>query len=102
MTPQLIVTLLVFAPLLGALIAGLFGRRIGDTAAMAVTTGLLFVACALGWTTFAQLVWGGWPHHFTAEIAPFVNVGAFQSDWSIRIDTLSAVMLVVVTTVSAL
>ena len=36
------------------------------------------------------------------EIAPFIDVGAFKSDWSIRIDTLSAVMLVVVTSVSAL
>ncbi len=102
MSPQLLVSLLLFAPLLGALIAGLFGRRIGDVASMSVTTGLLFVACALGWTTFFQVVGGGWPPHFTVEIAPFINVGTFHSDWSIRIDTLSAVMLVVVTTVSAL
>jgi NADH-quinone oxidoreductase subunit L len=102
MTPQLIVTLLVFAPLLGAAIAGLGGRRIGDTASMAVTTALLFVACALGWTAFIQVIWGGWPSHFTVEIAPFINVGAFHSDWAIRIDSLSAVMLIVVTTVSAL
>ena len=102
MTPQLLVTLLVFSPLAGALVVGLFGRRIGDVASMALTTGLLFVACALGWTTFIQVIWGGWPHHFTVEIAPFINVGAFRSDWSIRVDALSAVMLVVVTTVSAL
>jgi len=102
MTPQILVTLLVLAPLAGALVAGLLGRRIGDVASMAVTTGLLFVACALGWTTFIQVIWGGWPHHFTVEIAPFINVGAFRSDWSIRVDALSAVMLVVVTTVSAL
>ena len=102
MSPQLIVTLLVFAPLLGALIAGAFGRRMGDRAAMAVTTGLLFLACALAWTTFIQVIWGGWPARFNIEIAPFINVGAFKSDWSIRIDSLSAVMLVVVTSVSAL
>ena len=47
------------------------------------------------------MIWGGWKP-FTVEIAPFINVGAFQSDWSVRIDSLSAVMLVVVTTVSAL
>ena len=93
MSPQLLVTLLVFAPLLGAAIAGLGGRRIGDTAAMAVTTGLLFFACALGWTTFIQVIWGGWPARFTVEIAPFINVGGFHSDWAIRIDSLSAVML---------
>jgi NADH-quinone oxidoreductase subunit L len=100
MSPQLLVTLLVFAPLLGASIAGFFGRRIGDVPSMAVTTGLLFLACALAWVTFFNTLYGGW--HFTQELAPFINVGAFQSDWSVRIDSLSGVMLVVVTTVSAL
>src|SRR5258708_35166398 len=102
MSPQVLVTLLVFAPLLGAAIAGLGGRRIGDTAAMAVTTGLLFVACALGWTTFIQVIWGGWPAHFTVEIAPFIDVGAFRSTWSVRVDSLSAGLLVVGTPVSGL
>ncbi len=100
MTPQLIVTVLVFAPLVGAAIVGLTGRRIGDTASMAITTGLLFLSCALGWITFFGVVSRGW--HFTTEIAPFINVDHFQSAWSVRIDTLSAVMLIVVTTVSAL
>ena len=102
MTPQLLVTALVFAPLVGALIAGACGRRFGDRVPMLVTTGLLFFACALAWTTFIQAIWGGWPAKFTVEIAPFIDVGAFKSDWSIRIDSLSAVMLVVVTSVSAL
>ncbi|MBV8682941.1 MAG: NADH-quinone oxidoreductase subunit L [Caulobacteraceae bacterium] len=101
MSPQLIVTLLVFAPILGAIIAGLFGRRIGDTASQAVTTGLLIFAGVLGWLTFFNVVSGAWPS-FTVQLAPFIDVGRFQSTWSIRIDSLSAVMLVVVTTVSAL
>src|SRR5579862_6945664 len=101
MSPQLIVTVVVLAPLVGAIIAGLFGRRIGDVASQAVTTGLLFLACILAWTAFSGVIWGHWGR-FTAEIAPFINVGRFQSDWSVRIDSLSAVMLVVVTTVSAL
>jgi NADH-quinone oxidoreductase subunit L len=101
MTPHTIVTVLVLAPLLGALIAGLFGRRIGDVASKSVTTGLLFLACALAWTTFCGEIWGGW-QPFTVELAPFINVGAFQSDWAIRVDSLSSVMLVVVTSVSAL
>jgi len=102
MTPQLLVTILVFTPLSGALIAGALGKRLGDRAPMIVTTGLLFVACALAWTTFVEVIWGVWPARFTVEIAPFIDVGAFRSDWSIRIDSLSAVMLVVVTSVSAL
>ncbi len=102
MTPSLIVTLLVGLPLVGALIAGLAGRRIGDVAAMGLTTALMFAACALAWLAFAGVIGGGWPGHFTVTLAPFIDVGAFRSAWSIRIDSLSAVMLVVVTTVSAL
>ncbi|HEY2051183.1 MAG TPA: NADH-quinone oxidoreductase subunit L [Caulobacteraceae bacterium] len=101
MSPQLIVTLLVFAPIVGAIIAGLFGRRIGDTASKAVTTGLLIFSCALGWLTFFNVIGGKWGS-FTVALAPFIDVGRFQSTWSVRIDSLSAVMLVVVTTVSAL
>jgi len=100
MSPQLIVTVIVLAPLLGAIVAGLFGRRIGDVASMTVTTGLLFLSCALGWLTFVNTVYGDW--HFTYQLAPFIDVGAFKSAWSVRVDSLSAVMLVVVTTVSAL
>jgi NADH-quinone oxidoreductase subunit L len=100
MAPQLIVTVIVLAPLVGAVIAGLFGRRIGDMASMSVTTGLLFLSCALGWLTFFNTVYGSW--HFTHEIAPFIDVDTFKSAWSVRVDSLSAVMLVVVTTVSAL
>ena len=100
--PNLIVSVIVLGPLLGALIAGLTGRRIGDVASQAVTTGLLLLAFALSCYTFYQVVWGAWSHPFIAELTPFIQVGDFKSDWAIRIDSLSAVMLVVVTTVSAL
>ena len=101
MSPSLLVTILVFAPLLGAAIAGLSGRRIGNIPSQAVTTGLLFLACALGWTTFIAESTHAWTP-FTVTLAPFINVGTFQSAWSVRIDGLSSVMLIVVTTVSAL
>ncbi|MDP1736078.1 MAG: NADH-quinone oxidoreductase subunit L [Caulobacter sp.] len=96
-----LVSIIVLGPLLGAVIAGLFGRRIGDIASQSVTTGLLLLACGLSWYVFSQWTW----HHleaFTVQLASFINVGDFQSNWAIRIDGLSAVMLVVVTTVSAL
>jgi len=101
-TPDLIVEIVVLAPLLGAVIAGLTGRRIGSVASQAVTTGLLLLACALAWYVFGQVSSGGWDKPFIAHIAPFIQVGKFQSEWSVRIDTLSAVMLIVVTTVSSL
>jgi NADH-quinone oxidoreductase subunit L len=99
---KLLLITFISGPLLGALIAGLSGRRIGDKASMAITTGLLFLSCAIAWTTLYQVVWGHWTHAFTIELLPFINVGDFQSNWAIRVDTLSAVMGVVVTTVSAL
>ncbi len=98
---SLVVVLVVLLPLLGAAIAGLAGRRIGDTASMTVTTGLLIASGLLGWLTFAQVVGGHWPS-FLVRIAPFIDIGTFRSAWSVRVDSLSAVMMVVVTTVSAL
>ncbi|WP_333592775.1 proton-conducting transporter transmembrane domain-containing protein, partial [Brevundimonas sp.] len=98
---ETLVTLGVFAPLLGAAVAGLTGRRIGDVASQTITTGLLFFSCAVAWIVFYQHTWGHMAP-FTLELLPFINVGDFQSTWSIRIDALSATMLVVVTTVSSL
>ena len=101
MNLELLVTLGVFAPLLGAAIAGFFGRRIGNIPSQAVTTGLLFFSCAIAWTVFGQWTWGHL-EAFTVELAPFITVGDFKSVWSIRVDALSATMLIVVTTVSSL
>jgi len=100
--PASIVTTVVFAPLLGAIIAGLGGRFIPTRVSQIVTTGLLGLACLLAWTTFTEVAWGSWHEAFTVQLAPFINVGKFQSAWSVRVDTLSAVMLIVVTTVSFL
>jgi NADH-quinone oxidoreductase subunit L len=98
---HLLVTLGVFAPLLGAAIVGFFGRRLGNIVSQTITTGLLFFACAVAWTVFSQWTWGGL-EAFTVKIAPFITVGDFKSVWSIRVDALSATMLIVVTTVSSL
>ena len=99
---DLTLAVLVFGPLAGAAIAGLFGRRIGDRASMTVTTGLLFLSCGLAWMTFSRVAFGDWAGHHVIRFAPFIEVGDFRSAWSVRLDTLSAVMLIVVTTVSAL
>jgi NADH-quinone oxidoreductase subunit L len=92
-------TAILFGPLIGAAIAGLFGRRIGDNLARGVTTGFLFLSAILSWVVFSQWTWGGL-EPFTVRYAPFITVGDFQSHWAFRLDGLSAVMLVVVTTVS--
>jgi len=93
--------LLVLAPLFAATFAGLLQRYIGDRIAMAVTTGAVGLSLALSLPIFAEFVWGeGTPR--TWEIFRFVDVAGFTSIWSVRIDALSAVMLVVVNTVSFL
>ena len=61
----------------------------------------LFVQPDAKAVVFSQWTWGGL-EPFTLTLAPFIHVGEFISNWSIRLDGLSAVMLVVVTTVSAL
>jgi len=101
MDPKSLVTVILFAPLVGAITAGLFGRRLGDTVSMAVTTGLLILAAVLSWTVFSKWTWGGL-EPFTLTYLPFIHVGEFVSNWSFRLDGLSAVMLVVVTSVSSL
>jgi NADH-quinone oxidoreductase subunit L len=92
---------ILFAPAFAAAVAGLFQKPLGDRLCMALTTGLVLLAAGLSIYVFADLTWGGGQDRVIA-IAPFVDVAGFTSNWSIRIDTLSAVMLVVVTSVSAL
>ena len=91
---------IVFLPLLGAIIAGLFGRVIGARASELVTTALLFVSAALSCFAFYDVTVLG--HATLVHIATWVISGDFHADWAIRADALTAVMLVVVTGVSAL
>jgi NADH-quinone oxidoreductase subunit L len=91
---------IVFLPLLGFLIAGLFGRWIRVRGAQLVTTGLLVVSAALAIVAFPSVTFGGMTDH--VQVSTWINSGSFESDWRLRIDALTAVMLVVVTSVSAL
>ena len=93
--------LIVVGPLLAAAFAGLLQRYIGDRVAMAITTASVGLSLALSLPIFADFVWGE-GHPRLIEIFRFIDVGGFTSTWSVRIDTLSAVMLVVVNTVSFL
>ncbi len=92
---------IVFLPLLGFLIAGPFGRRIGDRPSELVTTSLLFVCGFLSWIVFFQVAIGSAPASVSV-IGNWFTSGTLKVDWSLKIDTLTAVMLVVVTTVSSL
>ncbi|MBN8606950.1 MAG: NADH-quinone oxidoreductase subunit L [Caulobacterales bacterium] len=93
--------LIVLGPLLAAAIAGLLQRYIGDKVAMALTTGSVGLSLLLSWPIFIDFVWGE-GHERVIELFRFIDVAGFTSTWSVRIDTLSAIMLVVVNTVSFL
>jgi NADH-quinone oxidoreductase subunit L len=92
---------IVFLPLLAAIIAGLGGRWIGTTAAKALTTGSLFVGAALSWPIFIGFLTGG-TTEYVVPVLDWIHSGDLVVNWELRVDTLTAVMLVVVTTVSSL
>ena len=91
----------VFAPLLGATVAGLFGRAIGDRAAQAVTISCMVLASICGVAAFVGLVYRGAPAG-TVVLANWVDVGSFQVSWALRYDALAAVMVAMVTCVATL
>src|SRR5579862_989665 len=92
--------LIVFLPLIGFLIAGLIGNQIGPRPSEIVTTGLLGLSGILAWIAFFRVGVGGADAHVI--VANWFTVGKLATAWAFRIDTLTAVMLVVVTTVSFL
>ncbi len=91
-------TILLFAPLVGALICGFGWKFIGERAAMWIATGLLFLSAFLSWVTF--LTFDGVTEQI--QILRFIESGSLSTDWSIRMDRLTAIMLIVITTVSSL
>ncbi|GHE93433.1 NADH-quinone oxidoreductase subunit L [Aliiroseovarius zhejiangensis] len=92
------VQIILFAPLIGALIAGFGHRIIGDKGAQVLTTALLFLSALLSWVVFLGL--GTETQHI--HLMDWVQSGTLSVDWSIRLDRLTAIMLIVVTTVSSL
>ena len=100
---------IVFLPLLAAIIAGLGNRKLGNTGAKLVTTGALFISCALSWPIFLYFLNLGTigahdsaAAQFVVPVLDFIKSDGLDVAWALRVDTLTAVMLVVVTTVSSL
>ena len=90
----------VFLPLVGAILAGLFGQRLGDRGAQIANIAPMLLAALLGIIVFFDVAVGG--NARTTELFTWIDSGAFELSWAIRMDTLSAVMLAVVTVVSAM
>ena len=91
----------VFAPLLGALVSGLLGRSIGDRAAMAASVVVMLVAAVCGPLSIFWLA-GGAAQAGVISLGTWIHSGTFSVSWALRYDTLSAVMVGMVTFVSML
>ncbi|MEM9249634.1 MAG: NADH-quinone oxidoreductase subunit L [Pseudomonadota bacterium] len=91
-------TIILLAPLLGALVCGFGWRIIGEFSGQVLTTGLLSLSALLSWVVFMT-------HDGTTEtitLLRWIDSGSLVADWAIRMDRLTAIMLIVITTVSAL
>jgi len=89
----------VLLPLLAAFIAGFFGRLLGDRGAQLVTSGAMCLAGLCGIATFYDVA--VLEHVRTITLFTWLSVGELQIDWALRLDTLSAVMVMMVSVVSA-
>ena len=84
--------ILLFAPLVGSIICGFGHRIIGEKMAMFVSTGALFLSAILSWIIFTKFQGEG----YTISLFRFIESGSLSADWSIRVDRLTAIMLVVI------
>ena len=92
------VPIILLAPLFAAIIAGFGWRVIGVKGAQFLTTGVLILVCLLSWIAFFTTP--DTTRHI--EILRFIESGTLSTSWGVRVDRLTTIMLIVVTTVSAL
>ena len=91
---------IVLLPLFGAMLAMPIGRMAGARATELMTIAFLLIAATLSWINFLDVM-----QNHTKDVVPlftWIVSGSLKAEWSVRIDTMSSVMMVVVTTVSAL
>src|SRR6185437_948100 len=94
--------IIVFLPLIGFLYAGLLGDNKQPRRAELVTTALLGISCFLSWLAFFAVALSSDPQAYIVPLGNWMSAGKLSVEWSLRIDMLTGVMLVVVTTVSFL
>jgi NADH-quinone oxidoreductase subunit L len=90
----------IFLPLIAAIIAGFFGRWLGDRGAQLVTCAAVLISAVLAIVIYFQVAVGG--QAVTVDLFNWMDTGDLQVEWALRLDTLSAVMIAVVTIVSSM
>jgi len=91
---------IIALPLIASIISGFFGKFIGDRNSEIVTSLLVSISAILSALVLYEVIVNQYQDNIT--IATWISSGSLNVDWSMKIDALSAVMLVVVTSVSAL
>ena len=91
---------IIFLPLIASIISGFFGRFIGDRNSEIITSLLVSISAILSIYVFYEVVVNNYQENIV--IAKWINSGSLDVNWSMNIDPLSSVMLVVVTLVSSL
>ena len=94
-------SIIVFLPLLGFLIAGIFGKFIGHRNSEIITSSFVVLSAILSWICFFSIAMHG--HNFIDKsIFPWLHIGSLNFSWTLKIDTLTCVMFIVVCSISAL
>ena len=92
--------LIIALPLIASIISGFFGKLIGDRNSEIVTSLMVTVSAILSVLVFYEVIANQYEDNIV--IATWINSGSLNVNWSMKIDSLSSVMLVVVTSVSSL
>ncbi len=92
--------LIIFLPFIGALLSGFFGKFLGDRVSEILTSLFVTIAAILSIIIFYNVIFFDYINNIT--IFTWINSGSLNVNWSIKIDALSSVMLVVVTMISSL
>ena len=91
---------ILFLPLIASIISGFFGKYIGDRNSEIVTSALVSISALLSIFVLYKVIINQYEENIV--IATWINSGSLDVNWSMLVDPLSAVMLVVVTSISAL
>ncbi|MGI9484593.1 MAG: NADH-quinone oxidoreductase subunit L [Geminicoccaceae bacterium] len=90
---------IVFSPFVGAIIAGPFGRFLGDRPSQLVTCAGMIISAICAWIVLFSVAG---TEGYKLDVLTWIHSGTFEVDWTIRVDPLSAIMMFVVSTVSTL
>jgi NADH-quinone oxidoreductase subunit L len=97
---EILIKLIVFLPLLAAIYVGLNTAKLSAKTAQFITTASTMTAALFSWIVFYNVVIGG--NAYDVQLIGWISSGDFVADWALKVDSLTAIMLTLVTTVSSL